>query len=73
MSQSFLQAYAERARQLMLTPVQRAAFVTLSVYADARRKCPSCGQPINRYESERVTHARLCKQLRSDVAAEGVN
>lgn len=59
--------YAERARQLLMDAVTTAAFIALNEYADTAGHCPSCGDDVGRYESDRCTHARLCRELRDDA------
>jgi predicted RNA-binding Zn-ribbon protein involved in translation (DUF1610 family) len=61
------QTYNERARQLLLPPMEASAFVALSEYADTTGHCPSCGESISRHEAERMTHVRTCEQLRTDA------
>lgn len=59
--------YERRARELMLTPEQRKAFVELCDYlGDMVGNCPSCGEQVDRYESDRVVHSRTCKELLAD-------
>lgn len=62
-----LEAYRERARQLLLSPEVANAFVALNDYADTTGYCPSCGATVSRHESDRCTHARTCNELLSDA------
>ncbi len=60
--------YDTRARELLLKEPERSAFIELNEYADINGSCPSCGTTVSRYERDRCNHARLCRQLLSDVA-----
>ena len=60
--------YERRARELMLNPEQTRAFIALSNHADKTGHCPSCNNNVGRYESDRLTHARTCAQLKADAS-----
>lgn len=60
--------YRERARELLLAPLDAACFVEVSEYSDTGGTCPSCGDRVSGREVERLQHARRCDALRRDVA-----
>jgi len=61
--------YAERARELLLSALDTAAFIELNTYLDSRQalNCPSCGGAVSGFEHDRLRHARTCEPLRVDV------
>jgi len=58
----------QRARELLLSGDTLAAWMALNLHADAEGCCPSCGEPVARFEASRLTHARMCLDLQDDAA-----
>lgn len=57
----------QRARELMLNPNDKAAYLTLvnGERGEYTMKCAGCGKSIQTYESDILKHVRTCEQLRS--------
>jgi hypothetical protein len=63
------ETYEKRARELMLFPDERKAFLKLMTKGDRGEYhiyCPACKSRIETYELTILKHVRTCKELREE-------
>jgi len=60
----------QRARELMLFPDEKAAYIrllTIGGRTEFEIICPDCHSKFQSYETETLKHVRLCKLLRKEA------